>query len=192
MVVLVGLDILGFSTATNRRTIFVNVQDLGRARAGVIPPTRSPGGSTQRLFAMNDATAFGFNLPEVPGLGATAGVEINLQNRNGQDIRDFAQRVQEFQQARRTSSRAAQSVDHELPRERAAALRDVDRESAKARGVNLTDLFGTLQAFLSALYINDFNLFGKTYPRAGRSRAAVPPVSRPTSDACTCAATTTR
>ncbi len=39
----------------------------------------------------------------------------------------------------------------------------VDRTAAKARGVNLTDLFATLQAFLSSLYINDFNLFGKTY-----------------------------
>jgi multidrug efflux pump subunit AcrB len=40
---------------------------------------------------------------------------------------------------------------------------NVDRAAAKARGVNLTDLFATLQTFLSSLYINDFNLFGKTY-----------------------------
>ena len=40
---------------------------------------------------------------------------------------------------------------------------DVDRASAKSRGVNLTDLFGTLQTFLSTLYINDFNLYGRTY-----------------------------
>src|SRR2546429_1773358 len=39
----------------------------------------------------------------------------------------------------------------------------VDREKAKALGVSLTDLFQTLQAFLSTLYINDFNLYGKTY-----------------------------
>jgi multidrug efflux pump subunit AcrB len=40
---------------------------------------------------------------------------------------------------------------------------DVDRAAAKARGVNLTDLFSTLQTFLSTLYINDFNLYGRTY-----------------------------
>jgi len=39
----------------------------------------------------------------------------------------------------------------------------VDREAAKARGVNLTDLFATAQASLSTLYINDFNLYGRTY-----------------------------
>jgi multidrug efflux pump subunit AcrB len=40
---------------------------------------------------------------------------------------------------------------------------DVDRETAKARGVDLDELFGTMQAFLSTLYINDFNLYGRTY-----------------------------
>ena len=40
---------------------------------------------------------------------------------------------------------------------------DVDRAAAKARGVHLGDLFGTLQALMSTLYVNDFNLYGKTY-----------------------------
>jgi multidrug efflux pump subunit AcrB len=39
----------------------------------------------------------------------------------------------------------------------------VDRETAKARGVALGDVFATLQAMLSSLYINDFNLYGRTY-----------------------------
>jgi multidrug efflux pump subunit AcrB len=39
----------------------------------------------------------------------------------------------------------------------------VDRAAAKSRGVQLNDLFGTLQALLSTLYINDFNLYGRTY-----------------------------
>jgi multidrug efflux pump len=39
----------------------------------------------------------------------------------------------------------------------------VDRETAKARGIDLQDIFSTLQAMLSALYINDFNLYGRTY-----------------------------
>ena len=39
----------------------------------------------------------------------------------------------------------------------------VDRETAKAQGVELDDVFSTLQAMLSTLYINDFNLYGRTY-----------------------------
>ena len=131
---------------------------------------RGPGNSAdeiarrinQRLFAMKDATAFGFNLPEIPGLGTTAGIELNLQNRNGQDIGDFAQRVQQFQQAVNKLP-AAQSVTTNFRASVPQLYVNVDRAAAKARGVNLTDLFNTLQTFLSALYINDFNLFGKTF-----------------------------
>jgi multidrug efflux pump len=39
----------------------------------------------------------------------------------------------------------------------------VDREKAKSLGVSLTDVFGTLQTMLSTLYVNDFNLYGRTY-----------------------------
>lgn len=40
---------------------------------------------------------------------------------------------------------------------------DIDRVRAKALGVSISDIFLTLQTQLGGLYINDFNLFGKTY-----------------------------
>ena len=47
---------------------------------------------------------------------------------------------------------------------------EVDRVKAKAQGVPLTDLFDTLQIYLGSAYVNDFNLFGRTWQvyRAGR------------------------
>jgi hydrophobe/amphiphile efflux-1 (HAE1) family protein len=162
MVALVGLDILsGRSAATNGATLFVNLKDWGD-RGPHNTLDEIAGRVNGKLFAMRDATAFGFNLPEVPGLGATAGVEINLQNRSGMDIRDFAQRVQDFRQAT-AQLPASAGLNSGFRASVPQVYVTVNRESAKARGVNLGDLFGTMQAFLSALYINDFNLFGKTY-----------------------------
>jgi len=40
---------------------------------------------------------------------------------------------------------------------------DVNRTQAKAMDVPLSDVFGTLQAYLGSAYVNDFNLFGRTY-----------------------------
>jgi multidrug efflux pump len=162
IVALVGLDILsGRSAATNGATIFVNLKNWDDRPAKDALDALA-GRINGKLFAMREATAFGFNLPEVPGLGATAGVEINLQNRSGMDIREFAQRVQDFRSATAqlpASGGLNSSFRSSVPQ----VFVTVDRESAKARGVNLGDLFGTMQAFLSQLYINDFNLFGKTY-----------------------------
>jgi multidrug efflux pump len=40
---------------------------------------------------------------------------------------------------------------------------EVDRVKAKAQGVPLTELFDTLQAYLGSAYVNDFNMFGRTW-----------------------------
>ena len=40
---------------------------------------------------------------------------------------------------------------------------DLDRSKAKLLGLNLPDVFNTLQIYLGSLYVNDFNLFGRTF-----------------------------
>jgi hydrophobe/amphiphile efflux-1 (HAE1) family protein len=161
IVALVGLDLLSQSSATNGATVFLNLKPWEeRSKHDALDSIAAR--LNGKLFGMRDAMAFGFNLPEVPGLGITAGVEINLQNRSGQDIRDFAQHLQEFSQAANKLP-AAGALNSSFRANVPQVFVTVDRTAAKARGVNLTDLFATLQAFLSSLYINDFNLFGKTY-----------------------------
>jgi hydrophobe/amphiphile efflux-1 (HAE1) family protein len=161
MVALVGLDLLSQSNSTNGATIFVNVKPWDeRSKHDALDSIAAR--VNGKLFAMKDANAFGFNLPEVPGLGVTSGVELNLQNRSGQDIRQFAQHVNEFRQAVNQLP-ASGGLNSTFRASVPQLYVTVDRTAAKARGVNLTDLFATLQAFLSSLYINDFNLFGKTY-----------------------------
>jgi multidrug efflux pump len=162
IVALVGLDILsGRASATNGATIFVNLKDWDQ-RKGPDQLDALAARINGKLFGIREATAFGFNLPEVPGLGATAGVEINLQNRSGMDIRAFAQRVQDFRQAS-SQLPASAGLNSSFRSSVPQLYVTVNREAAKARGVNLGDLFGTMQTFLSDLYINDFNLYGKTY-----------------------------
>ena len=40
---------------------------------------------------------------------------------------------------------------------------DVDRDACLMQGVNLGDVFGTMQAYLGSRYVNDFNRFGRTW-----------------------------
>ncbi|HEU4699337.1 MAG TPA: multidrug efflux RND transporter permease subunit [Gemmatimonadales bacterium] len=161
VVALAGLDILSRSSQPNGATIFVNVKpwdERGKNESIEAITGRING----KLFAMKDAVGFAFNLPEIPGLGATAGVELNLQARGGQDVRTFAQQVQGFTQAANQLP-AAGGLQANFRANVPQLYVDVDRAAAKARGVSLTELFGTLQAFLSTLYINDFSLYGRTY-----------------------------
>ncbi len=158
---LVGFNLLAQANQPNGATIFINLRDWSeRGKKDALDKVLAR--VNGQLFGLKDALAFGFNFPEIPGLGSTAGLELNLQARSGQDVQTFSRQVQ-----------AAVADIGKLPETPAAATTfraevpqvfiQVDRETAKARGVKLGDLFASLQAMLSSLYINDFNLYGRTY-----------------------------
>ncbi|HUL02902.1 MAG TPA: multidrug efflux RND transporter permease subunit [Gemmatimonadales bacterium] len=161
IVALAGFDILSRASQPNSATIFVNAKPWGERdrKSSIDAITMRMNG---RLFGMRDAIGFAFNLPEIIGLGATAGVEANIQNRSGQSVQDFSRAVQAFVQAANQLP-AVLGVQVNFRVNVPQLYVDVDRAAAKARGVRLTDLFGTLQAMLSTLYVNDFNLYGRTY-----------------------------
>ncbi|PYP18006.1 MAG: hydrophobe/amphiphile efflux-1 family RND transporter [Gemmatimonadetes bacterium] len=162
VVALVGLDFIQNANQTNAAIIFVNMKpwDLRSSQKDQINAVL--GAVNGYLFGMRNARGFAFNLPEIIGLGTTAGLEMNLQDRGVNDVQRFAGLVNDF--TRDANGRPELRGVYSTLRVNTPQLYvQVDREKAKALGISLTDLFQTLQAFLSTLYINDFNLYGKTY-----------------------------
>ena len=159
---LVGVDALSFAAQTNSAIIFINLKRWEERNRPDLSLDAIVGRANGHLFAMKEALAFAFNFPEIPGLGTTSGMEMNLQARGGQTFEQFATSVQEFVQDANKLPELA-GVQTTFRANVPQLYLKVDREAAKSRGVELTDLFQTLQAMLSTLYINDFNLYGKTY-----------------------------
>jgi len=170
VVSLVGLNFLLGANQTNSATVFVLLKPWDE-RTGAADQLDAVLRKTNGfLSTLPDAQAFAFNLPEIPGLGSTAGLEMNLQDRGVNDIRRFARLVGDFA----TQANALPEVGGVLPQIRVNVPQifvDEDRAKTKALGVSLTGLFQTLQAFLSTLYINDFNLYGKTYRVQAQAQA---------------------
>jgi len=177
VVALVGLDFIQNANQTNAAIIFVNMKpwDVRSSQKDQINAVL--GAVNGYLFGMRNARGFAFNLPEIIGLGTTAGLEMNLQDRGVNDVQRFAGLVNDF--TRDANGRPELRGVYSTLRVNTPQLYvQVDREKAKALGISLTDLFQTLQAFLSTLYINDFNLYGKTY----RVQAEAQPKFRQTPD----------
>ena len=188
IVALAGFDLLSRASQPNSATIFVNVRPWEE---------RGPGQSIDaitgringRLFGMRDAMGFAFNLPEIPGLGATSGVEAQLQNRGGLPVQDFAREVQAFVQAANQLP-AVLGVNANFRANVPQLYVDVDRAAAKARGVKLGDVFGTLQALMSTpMSTTSTSTAGRIACRSRRRHATARP--RRTWGSCTCAAATT-
>ncbi len=115
-----------------------------------------------QLAALPGATAFAFNLPPIIGLGSTGGFEYQLQDLAGRDVTELAQVMraviveanQQPELTRVFSTFAADTPQLYL---------DLDRDKAQTLGVNIDDVFTALQGTLGGLYVNDFNLFGRTW-----------------------------
>ncbi|MDH5198836.1 MAG: efflux RND transporter permease subunit, partial [Gemmatimonadota bacterium] len=158
----IGFDLIMNANLTNIATIFVMLEPWDERTDESTGINAIIAAVNRELSQLPEATAFAFNLPEIPGMGNTAGLEMNLLDRTGGSVKDFAGVAQEFVAAARQSpdlTRPQALISVNTPQ----VYVTVDREKVKSLGVSLTDVFQTLQAMLSAVYINDFNLFGRTY-----------------------------
>jgi hydrophobe/amphiphile efflux-1 (HAE1) family protein len=158
----VGLNFIQNANQTNAAIMFVMLKPWDERPAQRDHLAGVLGAVNGYLFGLKETRGFAFNLPEIIGLGTTAGLELNLQDRGVNDVTRFAGLAGEF--ARDANALPALRGVYPTIRVNTPQLFvHVDRDKAKALGVSLSDLFQTLQAFLSTLYINDFNRYGKTY-----------------------------
>src|SRR5690606_29169641 len=100
--------------------------------------------------------------PPIDGLGNGSGWTLFVEDRAGLGYGQLQEAVQAFQGAVAQTPGLGfpiTSYQANVPQLEA----DVDRVKAKAQGVPLTELFETLQVYLGSAYVNDFNLFGRTW-----------------------------
>jgi hydrophobe/amphiphile efflux-1 (HAE1) family protein len=115
-----------------------------------------------QLFTLPQATAFAFPAPPIEGLGTAGGIEAELQDLAGRPPDELALALQSFILRSNEDPRIARAFSTWTAQTPQLFL-DVDREQAETLGVRISDLFTTLQTNLGAFYVNDFNLFGRTY-----------------------------
>ncbi len=116
----------------------------------------------QKTAAISDATVVAFNLPGIPGLGSVGGFDFRLQDYLAQDLDTFTRYASTLIKEANADPRIAQAYTTYNAAYPMYAL-DIDRKKANALGVNIADLFGVMQTYLGAFYVNDFTKFGKVF-----------------------------
>jgi HAE1 family hydrophobic/amphiphilic exporter-1 len=100
--------------------------------------------------------------PPIQGLSSTGGFDFMIEDREGKGITAMAAVADQFlDEARKRPELAGVFTTFSA---RVPQLRfDIDRVKARRLGVPVSDVFSVLQTNLGAYYVNDFNLFGKTW-----------------------------
>jgi multidrug efflux pump len=115
-----------------------------------------------KLSEIQEAYIAVFPPPPVRGLGTSGGFTMEVQDRSGASFSALQSATEELIAAanQQPGLVGVFTVFHANTPQLYA---DVDRTKAKKLDVPLSNIFDTLQIYLGSLYVNDFNLFGRTY-----------------------------
>ena len=112
---------------------------------------------------IKNATVVAIQPPPIRGIGIAAGFAMQIEQGNStDDIHAFEKNVQKFVAAAKktpATSTAFSSFTAHTP----SYTVTVDREKCEKLGVNISDVFSTMQAFMGSLFVNNFTLYNRTY-----------------------------
>jgi hydrophobe/amphiphile efflux-1 (HAE1) family protein len=163
-----AVNIVGFSGAT-----FTQAPNAGAAFLVLEPfhmRARDPNKSAaaiqrilqQRLGAIQEAFMIVILPPPVQGIGTADGFRMMIEDRAGRGPQALQSAV--FAMMGRASQTPGVFRVFSLFETATPELYlDIDRTKAQLLGVNIPDVFSALQIYLGSAYVNDFNLFGRTF-----------------------------
>src|SRR3984893_84609 len=162
VVPVVGLTFIDYIASSNQAFFVIRLKPY-EARSD---PAQSAGQIIARLrpqmAAIKGAIAFPFNLPPILGLGSTGGFQYVLEALQGQPPSDVAAALRGLLVAANGQPEVA-GVFSTYAADTPQIYLDIDRDKAQVLGVKITDIFNALQSTLGSYYINDFNVFGRTW-----------------------------
>jgi len=157
-----GYDLISGAEKTNAATTFLSLKDWNERKAPNQHSEAISGALNGAFFGIPEATIFALNPPPIMGLSISGGFEMYLQDRTGGTLQDLGKVTNEIVNKARQRpelTMVRSTFDTAVPQYQIT----LDREKAKALGVAIKDVFSTLQATFGSYYVNDFNLFGRTY-----------------------------
>jgi hydrophobe/amphiphile efflux-1 (HAE1) family protein len=159
-----GLSIDGFTNRSNAGIVFFGLQDFNKRKTRALSADAIATQINMRTGALKDAFIFVLNPPPVSGIGQAGGFKLQLLDRNSLGEQALAGAVggtlgRVYGNPHSVLTQVFSNYQINVPQ----LYADIDRARAKQMGVNLTDIYDTMQLYLGSLYVNDFNRFGKTY-----------------------------
>ena len=154
-----GFDMLASAARSSGAVIFVTLKDWSERKESAFA-------IAQKMMGAFNANLDAFSLvttpPAIMGLSTVGGFELYIQDRSGGSIKDlekYANLLVAEANKREELLGVRSLFSANIPQYHL----NLDRERAKAMNVNVDDVFATMQSTFGQRYVNDFNLYGKTY-----------------------------
>jgi len=163
VITVAGFNFLTFANQSNSAALFAILKPWDERGAGM-SATDIVNKVRPQLFGMPDGLVLAFEPPSIQGLGTTGGFEFQVEDLAGRGANAVNEATQALlAEARKQPELNPQTLFTTFSTSTPQFNFDLDRNKAKLLGLALPDVFNTLQIYLGSLYVNDFNMFGRTF-----------------------------
>src|SRR6201997_713803 len=158
----VGFSLLSYVRTSYNAFFWVSLNPWGERQSRSEQYQAIKARLNQQLKQLPDGTVFSFSPPAIPGVGTSGGVTFVLEDRAGKDVRFLTDNLNKFLAAARKRPELALVSTTFIPSVPEEFI-NVDKEKVLKQGVNLTDVYNTIQAYMGGLFVNYYNDFGRTW-----------------------------
>ncbi len=158
----IGFSLLSFVRTSYNAFFFVTLDDWDARKSRAEQFQEIKTRLNQKLSQMPEAIAFDFSPPAIPGVGTSGGFTFVLEDRAGKEVEFLTQNLNTFMAAVRKRPEIGllgTTYLSSVPQQ----FVTVDRDKVIKQGVNISDVYKTLQAFMGGYFINYFNRFGRQW-----------------------------
>ena len=170
-----GANIVGFSGATftnapNSGAIFLVLDPFEKRAHHPEQSARAIQAElNRRMSKVQDAFVIAALPPPVRGIGTAGGFRMVIEDRAGRGSAALQQAAVAMM-VRASQTPGVAQVFTLFETSTPQVYLDIDRTKAQLLGINVQDVFNALQVFLGSAYVNDFNLFGRTFRVTAQAR----------------------
>ena len=159
---IIGYNMLSQVTNTYSGFFFISLEDWAKRKKPGEKYNALMMRLNYQLSKLPQGLGFAFSPPAIPGIGTAGGFTFILEDRAGKDINFLAAMLKKFIDAankRPELTGIATLFSPAVPQ----VFVNVDRDKALKQGVNLGDVYQTLQCFMGGTFVNYFNRFGRQW-----------------------------
>ncbi|CAM4147491.1 efflux RND transporter permease subunit [Pseudoalteromonas ostreae] len=157
-----GLSVNGFTNSPNSAIVFTPLEAFSERSDPSKSAMAIAAQLNQRFSAIDEAFVAVFPPPPIQGLGTTGGFKLQIEDRGNKGFETLFNSLQTVI-GKAQQDPALMGLYSSFRIQVPQMDIDIDREQALIQGIPLDEVFNALQVYLGSMYVNDFNLFGRTY-----------------------------
>ncbi len=161
-VVFTGFDAASFTNASNAAVAFLALEDFDLREEKGIDYHQLLGTINAKLAEIDNAIVFAIPPPSVQGIGNAGGFRMMVQDRANLGTDGLVKATNELAAAANADpllSNVFTFFNNQTPQ----LYLDIDRVKAEKLGVNVGDVFQSLEIYMGSAFVNEFNYLGRTY-----------------------------